>query len=81
MRCELESITINEYVSENGIFLKPELLSQFKNNKVKIIISQAEENIPDKEFMKFAGILNSNEADELSKNIEDCRNIDIESWQ
>ncbi|MFH1049834.1 MAG: hypothetical protein V1779_02760 [bacterium] len=74
------TITLDKYVSDKGIFLNPELLSQFMNNKVQITIREVEADKIDSELMKFAGVLSNEEAEELSKSAEECRTIEPDSW-
>lgn len=76
----METIFINDVVNDNGIFLKPELLSEFRNRKVQIIIRQIDENPNHNQIMKFAGVLDENEATSLNISLNECRRIDDESW-
>lgn len=76
----MNTITINEFVGDKGIFLDPELLSEFKNNRVQITIQQLEENKTNKNIMKFAGILSENDTADLLKSVEECRSIDMRNW-
>lgn len=69
----METLIINRSVDKNGIYLNPELLSNFKNQKVQIIIRQIDENPQNPDIMKFAGIINAQEAAELSESIDECR--------
>ena len=76
----METITINEIVGTNGIFIKPEILSKFVNNKVQITIRQIKQE-HNNDIMRFAGIIDDKEAEDLNKSIKECRKIDLESWQ
>lgn len=76
----MEAIRLNEYVTEKGLNIVNKDLMRFKNMKVEVIILPLEEKIEEKNFMKFAGILSENEGIEMLENIEECRQIDKESW-
>jgi hypothetical protein len=76
----METIFVNDVVNDNGIFLKPELFSGFRNSKVQIIIRQIEDNPNHTNIMKFAGVLEDDEALILNDSVKECRKIDDESW-
>ncbi len=75
------TITINEKVDKKGIFISSEVLSKFNNEQVEITIKKGYSGINKNEIMKFAGVIDEFEAEELNESIKDCRTINIESWQ
>lgn len=77
----METLLINEYIADKGIFLTPEQLACFKNNKVQIIVRRISDEPSNKDIMKFAGILTGEEADELTSGISECRTINQDDWQ
>lgn len=76
----MEAIRLSEYVTENGLNITNRELMRFKNMKVEIIILPLEEKKIEKSFLDFAGVLSENEGNKLSSDIDDCRNIDKETW-
>ncbi|OHD14282.1 MAG: hypothetical protein A2086_09625 [Spirochaetes bacterium GWD1_27_9] len=76
----MEALRLDEYITEDGIYISNEKLKKFRNMRVEIIILPLEENKEEKKFMKFAGILKENESLKILEDIEDCRKIDEENW-
>lgn len=69
----METLLVNVDVKEDGIFLNPELLTDFKNNKVQIIIRKLKENDLKSAIMQFAGKLSNEESNAITDSVEECR--------
>lgn len=76
----METIIINKNLNNKDIYISQEQLSKIKSKRVQISIKGIDDNAEKSELMKFAGVISTEEADELLKNISDGRKIDIESW-
>ena len=68
-------------IENNSILIKDENLEKFKDFEVEVIVNLIEKNKEKDKLMKFAGIISDIEADEMSRSIEECRNIDLEEWK
>ena len=62
--------------------LLPEHLKQEINDFIEFLVTRENnKKISEKHITDFAGILSEEEANELSDNIKDYRQIDLEQWK
>ena len=73
----MEALRINEFVTNKGIYLDSKLLHKFENMKVEIIILPVENDDEKKDFMKFKGCINDEEANGLLTTLNESREINI----
>ncbi len=77
----MEAIKLKEYISEKGLFIENEKIKKFRNMNVEIIILPLDEKTGTKSFLNFAGKLNSEEGEIMLNSVEECRKIDLASWE
>jgi len=74
-------ISLNKYISNRGIIIKSDDLSDFLNSNVRITIEKIDELYNNKGFLSFAGSLNNNDTEILERKVDECREIDFGTWQ
>ncbi len=77
----MEAIKLKEYISEKDLFIENEKIKKFRNMNVEIIILPLDEKIKAKSFLDFAGKLDNDEAKMMLNSVEECRKIDMASWE
>jgi hypothetical protein len=81
----MQTIRINQVVTDQGIFIPIDKVKDFKNKFVEIIISpfidQKKTSSKGNDFMRFAGSISENDALEMQSLVNECRKIDYDEWK
>ena len=77
----METISLYDIVTENGLNISFDNLKDFLNQKVKIVVSPLDEIEQRKERLRqLAGCISDDDAKEILNAIQDCKKISIEDW-